>query len=88
MEILRAKLLERQMAEANARERSQRLAQVGTGDRSEKIRTYNFPQNRVTDHRISMTAHNLESVLNGYIDDFITELATREEASRLADAGI
>ena len=88
MAILRARLYEIEETKRRSEEDAKRRAQVGTGDRSEKIRTYNFPQNRVTDHRISMTAHNLESVLNGDIDDFITELATREEASRLADAGI
>ena len=88
MAILRARLYEIEETKRRSEEDAKRRAQVGTGDRSEKIRPYNFPQNRVTDHRISMTAHNLESVLNGDIDDFITELATREEASRLADAGI
>ena len=88
MAILRARLYEIEEGKRRSEEDAKRRAQVGTGDRSEKIRTYNFPQNRVTDHRIGMTAHNLESVLNGDIDDFITELATREEASRLADAGI
>ena len=88
MAILRARLYEIEETKRRSEEDAKRRAQVGTGDRSEKIRTYNFPQNRVTDHRISMTAHNLESVLNGDIDGFITELATREEASRLADAGI
>ena len=88
MAILRARLYEIEETKRRSEEDAKRRAQVGTGDRSEKIRTYNFPQNRVTDHRIGMTAHNLESVLNGDIDDFITELATREEASRLADAGI
>ena len=88
MAILRARLYEIEETKRRSEEDAKRRAQVGTGDRSEKIRTYNFPQNRVTAHRISMTAHNLESVLNGDIDDFITELATREEASRLADAGI
>jgi peptide chain release factor 1 len=88
MAILRARLYEMKAEKRRSEEEAMRRAQVGTGDRSEKIRTYNFPQNRVTDHRIGMTMHNLEGVLNGDIDDFIDELATREEANRLAEAGI
>ncbi len=60
---------------------------VRSGDRSEKIRTYNFPQSRVTDHRIGITSHNLPSVLDGDLDAFIDELATREEAERLQAKG-
>ena len=58
-------------------------SQVGTGERSEKIRTYNFPQNRVTDHRIGKTVHNLPQVLDGDLDDFIDELATADQSDRL-----
>lgn len=75
--------VERQRAEREA----ERRGQVGTGDRSEKIRTYNFPQSRVTDHRINMSSHNLAGVMDGDIDDFIDELATREQAEKLG-AGI
>jgi peptide chain release factor 1 len=57
--------------------------QVGSAERSEKIRTYNFPQSRVTDHRIGRSSHNLPAVMNGQIDDFIDELATQDEADRL-----
>ena len=64
-----------------------RRAQVGTGERSEKIRTYNYPQSRVTDHRINMSSYNLPAVMDGEIDLFIDELATQEEAARLAAAG-
>ncbi len=88
MAILRARLYEMEAEKRRSEEEATRRAQVGTGDRSEKIRTYNFPQNRVTDHRVGTTVHNLEGVLNGDIDDFIDELATREEAARLAEAGI
>ena len=88
MAILRARLYEMEAEKRRSEEEAMRRAQVGTGDRSEKIRTYNFPQNRVTDHRVGTTVHNLEGVLNGDIDDFIDELATREEAARLAEAGI
>jgi len=56
---------------------------VGTGDRSEKIRTYNFPQNRVTDHRIGLTVHQLESVLEGDLDKFVEELALADQSKRL-----
>jgi len=64
-----------------------RRAQVGTGERSEKIRTYNFPQNRVTDHRIGLTLHRLPDVLDGYLDPFIDELAAQEQAKRLGAMG-
>ena len=83
MSILRARLydieMERQQSELGAERRSQ----LGTGDRSEKIRTYNYPQNRVTDHRIGVSSYNLPGVLDGEIDVFIDELATAEQAERL-----
>ncbi len=88
MSVLRARLYEKEIEKRRSEQEANRRAQVGTGDRSEKIRTYNFPQNRVTDHRIHITSHNLEGVLNGDIDAFIDELSSREEASRLADAGL
>jgi peptide chain release factor 1 len=85
--ILRARLyqmeLERQQAERSAARRSQ----VGTGERSEKIRTYNFPQNRVTDHRIGKTVYNLAAVLDGELDEFIEELAASERAEKLQAIG-
>lgn len=84
MRILRAHLLERaerEQAEAIARER--RL-QVGTAERSEKIRTYNFPQNRVTDHRVGLSVHRLETVLDGDLDEFIEALGAAEQAAQLA----
>ncbi len=83
MRILRSKLYEmemrRQMEELGATRRSQ----IGTGERSEKIRTYNFPQNRVTDHRINKTVYRLEEVLDGDLDEFIEELAAQDQAERL-----
>ncbi len=83
MAILRARLYQMEQ-ERLAAERSQaRRNQVGTGERSEKIRTYNFPQNRVTDHRIGKTIYNLPAVLNGELDEFIEELAATEQAERL-----
>ncbi len=82
MEVLRARLLDRKIAEQEAERARNRKAMVGTGDRSAKIRTYNFPQSRVTDHRINLTAHNLEDVLSGRLEEFVEalRLATRQEA--------
>jgi peptide chain release factor 1 len=87
MSILRARLYEIALQEQQEKEGAARKAQVGTAERSEKIRTYNFPQSRVTDHRIGVSSHNLQAVLDGEIDPFIDELATREEAERLQLAG-
>ncbi len=86
MSILRARLYDLEYNRQAAELESARRVQVGTGERSEKIRTYNFPQNRVTDHRIGMTVHQLESVLSGEIDQFIDELAAQEQAALLAGA--
>ena len=83
MSILRARLYEMALKEIQAEEAADRRAQVGTGERAEKIRTYNFPQSRVTDHRIGLSSHNLPAILDGDLDLFIDELATREEAERL-----
>ncbi len=83
MQILRARLYQAEQ-ERRQNERSEtRRSQVGSGDRSEKIRTYNFPQNRVTDHRIGKTSHNLTGVLSGGLDEFIEELASTEQTERL-----
>jgi peptide chain release factor 1 len=83
MKILRARLYEVALREKQEKEDADRRAQVGTGDRSEKIRTYNYPQSRVTDHRINLSSHNLPTVMDGDLDQFIDELITREEADRL-----
>lgn len=83
MSILRAKLYEMEQERLRSEQDAARRSQVGTGERSEKIRTYNYPQNRVTDHRIGMTSHNLPAILDGELDEFIDELATREESERL-----
>jgi peptide chain release factor 1 len=83
MKILRARLYEKALRKQQEKEDADRRAQVGTGDRSEKIRTYNYPQSRVTDHRLGLSSHNLPAVLDGDLDIFIDELATREEAERL-----
>jgi peptide chain release factor 1 len=82
MEILRAKLYERQLAEANAKERSARLAQVGSGDRSEKIRTYNYKDNRATDHRLGRN-FALEPVLNGQLQELIGACISADQSRRL-----
>lgn len=83
-QVLAARLYELEVERQRREQEDERRGQIGSGDRSEKIRTYNFPQNRVTDHRIAMSSHNLPAVLNGRLDDFIDELATRDQAARLA----
>ena len=86
MEILRAKLLEMQIAEANAKERSARLAQVGTGDRSEKIRTYNYKDNRTTDHRLGVN-FPLETILEGQLEDVIGACIAEEQRLQIEELG-
>jgi peptide chain release factor 1 len=88
MSILRARLYEADMEKRQTAASAERKSQVGSGDRSEKIRTYNFPQGRVTDHRIGVSSFNLPAVMDGDIDLFIDELATREQAEKLAEAGV
>ena len=88
LSILRARLYEIEEEKRRASIESDRRSQVGTGERSEKIRTYNYPQNRVTDHRIGLSNYNLPAVMDGDIDGFIEELSTRDEAERLAASGI
>ncbi len=88
MNILRAKLYDMEQERLREAQDADRRSQVGSGDRSEKIRTYNYPQNRVTDHRIGMSSHNLPAILDGKLDEFIDELATREEADRLQAVGM
>jgi peptide chain release factor 1 len=87
MNILRARLYDLAMEKQQAEIDSARRSQVGSGDRSEKIRTYNFPQSRVTDHRIGVSLHNLPSVLEGNLDPFLDELIAREQAERLQASG-
>src|SRR5438552_5391145 len=84
MTVLRSRLLERKVAEENAKYAAQRKAQVGTGERNERIRTYNFPQNRVTDHRIELTLYNLPVVMEGELDPVIEPLMAHELEQRLA----
>jgi peptide chain release factor 1 len=87
MRVLRARLLDRARAEQHAELAEARRSQVGTGDRSERIRTYNFPQNRVTDHRINLTVHELGTVLEGDLDQIIDPLITTDQAERLKQVG-
>jgi peptide chain release factor 1 len=88
MTVLRSRLLEIKVAEENAKYAAHRKEQVGTGDRSEKIRTYNFPQNRVTDHRIEVTLYNLSVFIDGDLDGLIDPLMTHDLEARLADLTI
>jgi peptide chain release factor 1 len=84
MTVLRSRLLKRHEEEEHAKYASARRSQIGSGDRSERIRTYNFPQNRVTDHRIGLTLHNLPEVMEGHLDDLIMALQRAEHAEKLA----
>jgi peptide chain release factor 1 len=84
LKVLRTRLLDQKVAEENAKYAAQRRSQVGTGERNEKIRTYNFPQNRVTDHRIELSLHNLPAVLNGELDGLIEPLIAADVKQRLA----
>jgi peptide chain release factor 1 len=88
MRVLRARLYERELAEQQAKIASERKAQVGSGERSEKVRTYNFPQGRVTDHRIKLTSHNLDGVLAGSLSEFTDALAAEEKRQRLEAAAV
>ncbi len=88
MSILRARLCEIEEEKRQSEERAARRSQSGSGERAEKIRTYNYPQSRVTDHHINVSSHNLDAVLEGEIDIFIDELALRDEAERLAESEI
>jgi len=87
LSILRARLYELELEKRQAELEADRRSQVGSGDRSEKIRTYNYPQSRVTDHRIGYSNYNLPVVMDGKIEEFIDELSTREEADKLASSG-
>ncbi|WMJ22271.1 peptide chain release factor 1 [Paludicola sp. MB14-C6] len=84
MKMLRSKLLEEKIQQQNSKISAERKSQVGTGDRSERIRTYNYPQGRLTDHRINYTSYRLEDNLNGNIDDLIDALITADQALKLA----
>ena len=83
MRVLRARLLERELAAHQAELAQDRRSQVGTGERSEKIRTYNFPQDRVTDHRVKLTKGEVQRVLGGELDDFTAALEAEEKRLKL-----
>ena len=85
LKVLRSRLYEMELAKQHDAEAEARRSQIGTGDRSEKIRTYNFPQGRVTDHRIKLTLHRLENVLNGDLDEIIDSLIAADQAAKLAN---
>ena len=82
---LRSKLLELEVEKAEAERAASRREQIGTGERSEKIRTYNYPQDRITDHRIGLTRHNLPGFMDGDVDDLLEALRSNDEASRMAE---
>jgi peptide chain release factor 1 len=88
MSILRARLFELEEQKRQSEREDARRSQVGTGDRSEKIRTYNYPQSRVTDHRINLSSYNLPGVMNEILTSLSMSLAIRDETDRLATTGI
>ena len=83
MRMLRSRLYDKEKTERDAKLASERKSQVGTGDRSEKIRTYNYPQGRITDHRIGMSIYQMDDFLSGNIDDMIDNLIAADRAERL-----
>jgi peptide chain release factor 1 len=88
LKIMRTRLYEKKLQEQQAEYSENRRALIGSGDRSEKIRTYNFPQSRITDHRIGFTSHNLTGVIAGDLTEFTNELQKTEMNERLAEAGL
>ena len=87
MQILRSRLYEAEQQRVSAEWSEERRSQVGTGMRNERIRTYNFPQGRLTDHRIGLTLYKLEDVMNGDLDEIIDSLITADQAERLKQSG-
>jgi peptide chain release factor 1 len=87
MALLRSRLYAIEEEKRQSAERDERRGQIGTGDRSEKIRTYNFPQDRLTDHRIGMTKHNLPGLMDGDLQDVIDSLRAHFQAEALKQAG-
>ena len=83
MKVLRSRLLDARVAEENAKYAAQRKAQVGTGERNERIRTYNFPQNRVTDHRINLNLYKLDAIIAGALGELIQALKDYDKKQRL-----
>jgi len=87
MEVLRSRLLDKIVADQEATRAKERKTMVGTGDRSGKIRTYNFPQSRVTDHRIGLSVHNLDKVIDGDLDEFVKALRQQRREESQGEAG-
>jgi peptide chain release factor 1 len=88
MRVLRARLYEQELAAQQAALSAERKSQVGTGERAEKVRTYNFPQDRVTDHRVNLTKGNLEGVLAGDLDEFTSALEADEKRRKLESSAL
>jgi peptide chain release factor 1 len=88
IKVLRARLLDKATEEQTTKIAQERKSMVGSGDRSEKIRTYNFPQGRVTDHRIGLTLYRLENILVGEIDEFVDALKKKEQEERLQSSKV
>ncbi|MBW1854816.1 MAG: peptide chain release factor 1, partial [Deltaproteobacteria bacterium] len=88
LKILRARLFDRAMREQQSEISQERRNQIGSGDRSERIQTYNYPQGRITDHRIGLTLHNLESVLEGELDEIINQLITHFQTESLKNPDV
>ncbi len=86
MRVLRARVKDLAVREQTEAIAADRKSQVGSGDRSERIRTYNFPQGRVTDHRIGLTLYKLDAVLNGELDEFIAALITADQSKKLSES--
>jgi peptide chain release factor 1 len=84
LKVLRARLYDLELAKKQSEEAAERRSQIGTGDRSEKIRTYNFPQGRVTEHRIKLTLYKLDSIMNGDLSEIIDSLIAADQAAKLA----
>ena len=85
MQVLKARIYEKERAEKDAARAAERKGQVGSGDRSERIRTYNFPQGRVSDHRINLTLYKLDQVMQGDLDEVIDALIAEDQAAKLAE---
>ncbi|MEG0578796.1 MAG: peptide chain release factor-like protein, partial [Niameybacter sp.] len=83
LKVLRARLYDMEQARQHAEMAAEKKSQVGTGDRSERIRTYNFPQGRVTDHRVGLTLHRLDSILDGDIEEIVDTLTTVDQTEKL-----
>jgi peptide chain release factor 1 len=87
MQVLRTRLYDLERSRVDGARAADRRAQVGSGDRSERIRTYNFPQGRLTDHRIGLTLYSLDRIVAGDLDEVIDALVAADQAAKLADAG-